>query len=51
MQTTTICVTAAAALWYSSCMSTISYLDRMLQPVIVAMSPEFATKLVGLIAD
>ena len=32
-------------------MSTTSYLDRMLQPVTEAMSPEFATKLVGLTAD
>ena len=28
-------------------MSTINYLDRMLQPVTEAMSPEFANKLVG----
>ena len=47
----TICVTAAVALWYTSRMSTTSYLDRMLQPVTEAMSPEFATKLVGLTAD
>lgn len=32
-------------------MSTINYLDRMLQPVTEAMSPEFANKLVGLRAD
>ena len=29
-------------------MSMINYLDRMLQPVTEAMSPEFASKLVGL---
>lgn len=32
-------------------MSTINYLDRMLQPVTDAMSPEFANTLVGLRAD
>ena len=32
-------------------MSTINYLDRMLQPVTEEMSPEFANKLVGLRAD
>lgn len=32
-------------------MSTTNYLDRMLQPVTEAMSPEFANKLVGLRAD
>jgi hypothetical protein len=32
-------------------MSTINYLDRMLQPVTEAMSAEFANKLVGLRAD
>ena len=32
-------------------MSTINYLDRMLQPVTEAMSPEFANTLVGLRAD
>lgn len=32
-------------------MSTTSDLDRMPQPVTEAMSPEFATKLVGLRAD
>ncbi|MEI6538346.1 MAG: hypothetical protein WCO86_02315 [Planctomycetota bacterium] len=32
-------------------MSTINYLDRMLQPVTDAMSPEFASKLVSLRAD
>ena len=32
-------------------MSTINYLDRMLQPVTEAMSPEFASKLVGLHLD
>ena len=32
-------------------MSTASYLDRMLQPVTEAMSPEFARKLVDLRAD
>ena len=41
----------AVALWYTFRMSTTSYLDRMLQPVTEAMSPEFATKLVGLTAD
>ena len=32
-------------------MSTINYLDRMLQPITEAMSSEFASKLVGLRAD
>ena len=32
-------------------MSTTNYLDRMLQPVTEARSPEFAHKLVGLRAD
>ena len=32
-------------------MSTTNYLDRMLQPVTEAMSPEFANKLVGLRPD
>ena len=32
-------------------MSTINYLDRMLQPVTEAMSPEFANKLISLQAD
>ena len=32
-------------------MSTINYLDRMLQPVTEAMSAEFANKLIGLPAD
>jgi len=32
-------------------MSTINYLDRMLQPVTDAMSPEFANKLIALRAD
>ncbi len=32
-------------------MSTTNYLDRMLQPVTEAMSPEFANKLVELRAD
>ena len=32
-------------------MSTINYLDRMLQPVTEAMSPEFANKLISLRAD
>jgi len=47
----TFCVTAVVALWYTSRMSTTTYLDRMLQPVTEAMSPEFATKLVSLTAD
>ena len=32
-------------------MITINYLDRMLQPVTEAMSPEFANKLISLRAD
>jgi len=32
-------------------MSTINYLDRMLQPVTDAMSAEFANKLIALRAD
>ena len=44
-------MTVAVALWYTPHMSTTSYLDRMLQPVAEAMSPEFAAKLVGLTAD
>lgn len=32
-------------------MSTINYLDRMVQPLTEAMSPEFAKKLISLRAD
>jgi hypothetical protein len=46
-----ICVTNSERLCYTQRMSTTNYLDRMLQPVTEAMSPEFANKLVGLRAD
>lgn len=32
-------------------MSTINYLDRMLEPLTDSMSPEFANRLIGLRAD
>ena len=46
-----ICVTTSREGTYTSDMSTINYLERMLQPLTEAMSPEFASKLVGLKAD
>jgi len=46
-----LCGGSVVALWYTSRMSTTSYLDRMLEPVTEAMSPEFATKLMSLRAD
>ena len=38
-------------MWYTSFMSTVSYLDRFLEPVTEAFTPEFARHLVELRAD
>ncbi len=38
-------------IWYTLLMSTVSYLDRLLEPVTVGFTTEFARLLVGLHAD
>ena len=38
-------------MWYTLPMSTVSYLDRILEPVTEAFTPEFARRLVDLRAD
>ena len=40
-----------ATLWYALGMSTVSYLDRFLEPVADAFTPELARRLVDLRAD
>lgn len=47
------CATAfrQADLWYNPAMSTVSYLDRFLEPVTDAFTPELARQLVDLRAD
>ena len=38
-------------MWYTLVMSTVSYLDRLLEPVTEGFTPEFPRLLVGLHAD
>jgi len=44
-------VAELTTLWYTRRMSTVSYLDRFLQPVTEAFTPELARVLVDLRAD